>query len=94
MLTPFHRIRPIYVFEKVTAFFGSFALLYTITETFILPKIPTADQSFLLSLLDLAMPFMFGYLMIFYIIFGKWHWLSHRHRRLTPPRRVHLQRVR
>ncbi|KAL1747630.1 MBOAT, membrane-bound O-acyltransferase family-domain-containing protein [Schizophyllum fasciatum] len=63
------RIRPIYVFEKVTAFFGSFALLYTITETFILPKIPTAEQSFLLSLLDLAMPFMFGYLMIFYIIF-------------------------
>ncbi|KAI5895388.1 uncharacterized protein SCHCODRAFT_02619284 [Schizophyllum commune H4-8] len=63
------KIRPIYVFEKVTAFFGSFALLYTITETFILPKIPTADQSFLLSLLDLAMPFMFGYLMIFYIIF-------------------------
>ncbi|TRM65574.1 MBOAT, membrane-bound O-acyltransferase family-domain-containing protein [Schizophyllum amplum] len=63
------RIRPIYVFEKVTAFFGSFALLYTITETFILPHIPTADKSFFMSLLDLALPFMFCYLMIFYIIF-------------------------
>ena len=58
------------VFEKSVAFFGTFALLYTIVETFIIPLTPTADQSFARSLLDLAMPFMISYLLLFYIIFG------------------------
>ncbi|KAH8833135.1 MBOAT, membrane-bound O-acyltransferase family-domain-containing protein [Flagelloscypha sp. PMI_526] len=62
-------IRPIYIFEKCAAFFGSFALLYTIVETFILPLTPTSDQSFLRSLLDLALPFMISYILLFYIIF-------------------------
>ncbi|PIL25136.1 hypothetical protein GSI_13025 [Ganoderma sinense ZZ0214-1] len=62
-------IRPLYVFEKTVAFFGTFALLYTIVETFIIPLTPTPDQSFARSLLDLAMPFMLSYLLLFYIIF-------------------------
>lgn len=81
-----------YIFEKCTAFFGSFALLYTITETFILPLTPTPDQSFLRSLLDLALPFMIAYILIFYIIFGT----SVLHtegcqRSLTCAHRMHLQ---
>ncbi|KAF8074835.1 MBOAT, membrane-bound O-acyltransferase family-domain-containing protein [Lyophyllum atratum] len=63
------RIRPIYVFEKTVATFGTFALLYTVTETFILPYTPTNDQSILRSLLDLALPFMMAYLLLFFIIF-------------------------
>ncbi|KAL5536945.1 ARE2 [Sanghuangporus sanghuang] len=64
------RIRPLYVFEKTTATFGTFALLYTITENFILPIIPMLrDRSFLRNLLDLALPFMVAYLLLFYIIF-------------------------
>ncbi|KAI0705236.1 MBOAT, membrane-bound O-acyltransferase family-domain-containing protein [Cytidiella melzeri] len=63
------RIRPLYVFEKTVATFGTFALLYTVTESFILPLTPTADQSFLRSLLDLALPFMVAYLLLFYLIF-------------------------
>ncbi|KAL6304532.1 MBOAT, membrane-bound O-acyltransferase family-domain-containing protein [Sparassis latifolia] len=63
------RIRPLYVFEKTVATFGSFALLYTVTESFILPLTPTPDQSFFRSLLDLALPFMIAYLLLFYLIF-------------------------
>lgn len=65
------RIRPLYVFEKTVATFGTFALLYTVTESFIFPLTPTKDQSFLHSLLDLALPFMIAYLLLFYLIFGK-----------------------
>ncbi|KAE9386037.1 hypothetical protein BT96DRAFT_960654 [Gymnopus androsaceus JB14] len=64
-----NRIRPLYVFEKTVATFGTFALLYTVTESFILPLTPTYDQSFFRSLLDLALPFMIAYLLLFYIIF-------------------------
>lgn len=64
-------IRPEYVFEKTVAFMGSFALLYTVTESFIMPLTPSPDQSFFRSLLDLALPFMIAYLLLFYIIFGK-----------------------
>lgn len=53
------------------AFFGTFALLYTVTERFILPLTPSPDQSFFRSLLDLALPFMVAYLLLFYIIFGE-----------------------
>ncbi|EMD39091.1 hypothetical protein CERSUDRAFT_81871 [Gelatoporia subvermispora B] len=63
------RIRPLYVFEKTVATFGTFALLYTVVESFILTQTPTPDQSFLRSLLDLALPFMVSYLLLFYIIF-------------------------
>lgn len=64
------RIRPLYVFEKTVATFGTFALLYTVTESFILPLTPTKEQSFFRSLLDLALPFMVAYLLLFYLIFG------------------------
>jgi sterol O-acyltransferase len=66
-----YRIRPLYVFEKTVATFGTFALLYTVTETFILPYTnPSPGQSFARTLLDLALPFMLAYLLLFYIIFG------------------------
>ena len=90
------RIRPLYVFEKTVAFFGTFALLYTIVETFIIPLTPTKEQSFARSLLDLAMPFMISYLLLFYIIFGAPapslapRALYSRH----GPHRVYLQRLR
>ncbi|KAG6919522.1 hypothetical protein DXG01_005112 [Tephrocybe rancida] len=64
------RIRPIYVFEKTVATFGTFALLYTVTETFILPYTPTSNHSVLRALLDLALPFMMAYLLLFFIIFA------------------------
>lgn len=51
------------------ATFGTFTLLYSVTEVFILPKIHHA--SFFRALLDLALPFMVAYLLLFYIIFGK-----------------------
>ncbi len=59
-----------YVFEKTVATFGTFALLYTMTENFILPLVPTSkEQPFIRSLLDLALPFMLAYLLLFYITF-------------------------
>jgi sterol O-acyltransferase len=64
-------IRPLYLFEKTVATFGTFALLYTVTESFILPLTPTPEQSFFRSLLDLALPFMIAYLLLFFIIFGE-----------------------
>ncbi|KAI0310401.1 MBOAT, membrane-bound O-acyltransferase family-domain-containing protein [Amylostereum chailletii] len=63
-----NRIRPLYVFEKTVATFGTFALLYTMTETFIIP-VTKIEQSFFMSLLDLALPFMVAYLLLFYIMF-------------------------
>jgi sterol O-acyltransferase len=63
------KIRPGYVLEKTVATFGTFALLYTVTESFILPLTPTRNQSFLRSLLDLSLPFMMAYLLLFFIIF-------------------------
>lgn len=58
-----------YIVQVAT--FGTFALLYTVTERFIIPYTPTSDQPFLRSLIDLALPFMISYLLLFYIIFGK-----------------------
>ncbi|KIK61813.1 hypothetical protein GYMLUDRAFT_42858 [Collybiopsis luxurians FD-317 M1] len=74
-----NKIRPIYVFEKTVATFGTFVLLYTVTETFILPLCPPSPTSpeyvgyvqppFWRLLLDLALPFMLAYLLLFYIMF-------------------------
>jgi len=64
-----NRIRPLY---QTVATFGTFALLYTITETFVLPSTnPSPDQSFARTLLDLALPFMLAYILLLYIIFGE-----------------------
>ena len=51
------------------ATFGTFTLLYSVTEVFILPKIN--QESLFRALLDLALPFMVAYLLLFYIIFGE-----------------------
>ncbi|KAF5387329.1 hypothetical protein D9757_005730 [Collybiopsis confluens] len=74
-----NKIRPLYVFEKTVATFGTFVLLYTVTETFILPLCPPSPGSpeyadyvqppFWRLLLDLALPFMLAYLLLFYIMF-------------------------
>ncbi|KZV68234.1 MBOAT-domain-containing protein [Peniophora sp. CONT] len=63
-----NKIRPLYVFEKTVATFGTFALLYSVTETYILPA-SRVKQSFAMSMLDLALPFMVAYLLLFFIIF-------------------------
>jgi len=67
------RIRWLYVAEKTVATFGTFALLYTVTEQMIMPLIPApgSSQPFWRSLLDLALPFMLAYLLLFYIMFGE-----------------------
>ncbi|KAG8861414.1 hypothetical protein FRB96_002863 [Tulasnella sp. 330] len=63
------RVRPFYIFEKTVAFLGTFTLLYTITEHYIIPLTPKPGQPFFRSLIDLALPFMLSYLLLFYIIF-------------------------
>lgn len=63
------RIRPIYLVEKTVATFGTFTLLYTVTEHYIMPLTPHPDQSFFRSLIDLALPFMLCYIILFYLIF-------------------------
>ncbi|KAF8492490.1 MBOAT, membrane-bound O-acyltransferase family-domain-containing protein [Gautieria morchelliformis] len=63
------RLRPFYLLEKTVATFGTFTLLYTVTAHAILPLTPTPEQSFLRSLLDLSLPFMLCYLLLFYLIF-------------------------
>lgn len=53
------RIRPMYVLEKTLATFGTFSILYLITEHYILPISPsTHEKSFFISALDLSLPFM------------------------------------
>ncbi|KAF7308837.1 O-acyltransferase [Mycena kentingensis (nom. inval.)] len=64
-----NRIRPLYVFEKTVATFGTFALLYSVTETFILPRANVGTSSFARAMLDLSLPFMMAYLLLFFIIF-------------------------
>lgn len=83
-----------YVFEKTVATFGTFALLYTMTENFILPLVPTSkEQPFIRSLLDLALPFMLSYLLLFYIIFGVLSTLRNKPCLSNEFDRVHLQRI-
>ncbi|CAG8598840.1 12988_t:CDS:2 [Ambispora gerdemannii] len=63
------KIRPWYVFEKALATLGTFLLLYVNTETYIIPVIPSAAESFTKAFLGMSFPFMVNYLLIFYIIF-------------------------
>ncbi|SNX87432.1 related to acyl-CoA sterol acyltransferase [Melanopsichium pennsylvanicum] len=62
-------IRPLYVLEKTLATFGTFLVIYVITEHWIMPFTPTADTPFLRTFLQLAVPMMINYLLIFYIMF-------------------------
>ena len=64
-----NRIRPWYVFEKTVATLGSFLLLYITTERYILPKLYDPNTSDLRVSIELLLPFMTNYLLIFYIIF-------------------------
>lgn len=68
-------IRPLYVLEKTLATFGTFFVIYTITEHVIIPTHESAKanplraNNPLADALDFVMPFMINYLLIFYIIF-------------------------
>lgn len=88
-----YRMRPLYVFEKTVATFGTFALLYTVTESFIIPLTPTPEQTVWRSLLDLSLPFMVAFLLLFYLIFGALirRELSHTCLTLLLVHRMHLQ---
>ncbi len=62
-------IRPLYVVEKVLATFGTFFVIYVITEHWIMPYQPGPDESLIGTFLQLAVPMMINYLLIFYIMF-------------------------
>ena len=62
-------MRPLVVLEKIVATFGTFSLIYLITEHYIMPYTPQPGDSLLKSFINLALPMMINYLLIFYIIF-------------------------
>lgn len=49
--------------EKIIATFGTFSLIYLITEHYILPLIPKPGDSLLRSFVNLALPMMVNYLL-------------------------------
>jgi sterol O-acyltransferase len=51
-------IRPLYVLEKVLATFGTFFVIYVITEHWIMPKQPDPSTPILRTFLELAVPMM------------------------------------
>jgi sterol O-acyltransferase len=51
------------VLEKIIATFGTFSLIYLITEHYILPLIPKPGDSLLRSFVNLALPMMVNYLL-------------------------------
>lgn len=58
-------IRPLYLLEKVLATFGTFFVIYVITEHWIIPKQPDPSTPLLRTFLELAVPMMINYLLIF-----------------------------
>lgn len=58
-------MRPTYVVEKIFATFGVFSLIYTITEHYIMPYIPKQGDPLLKTFVNLALPMLFNYLLIF-----------------------------
>ncbi|KAK0548122.1 Sterol O-acyltransferase 2 (Sterol-ester synthase 2) [Tilletia horrida] len=62
-------IRPLYVLEKTLATFGTFFVIYVVTEHWIMPYQPQPSEPLLRSFLQLALPMMINYLLIFYIMF-------------------------
>lgn len=58
-------MRPMYVLEKVFATFGVFSLIYLITEHYIMPFTPKAGDSLIKSFVNLALPMVINYLLIF-----------------------------
>ncbi|KAK0541520.1 Sterol O-acyltransferase 2 (Sterol-ester synthase 2) [Tilletia horrida] len=62
-------IRPLYVLEKTLATFGTFFVIYVVTEHWIMPYQPQPSEPLLKTFLQLALPMMINYLLIFYIMF-------------------------
>jgi sterol O-acyltransferase len=56
-------MNPLVVLEKIAATFGTFSLIYTITEHYIMPYTPKTDDSFFKSFVQLALPMMVNYLL-------------------------------
>lgn len=56
-------MRPLVVLEKIAATFGTFSLIYTITEHYIMPYTPKPGDSLLNSFFNLALPMMVNYLL-------------------------------
>jgi sterol O-acyltransferase len=56
-------MRPLVVLEKIAATFGTFSLIYTITEHYIMPYTPKPGESLLKSFFNLALPMMVNYLL-------------------------------
>ncbi|KAJ3102773.1 hypothetical protein HDU97_000312 [Phlyctochytrium planicorne] len=64
------KFRPMYFFEKAVATMGTFFLLYITVEHYIIPTLAISNQiDFITSLMNLIIPFMVCYLLIFFIIF-------------------------
>ncbi|WRT69249.1 uncharacterized protein IL334_006233 [Kwoniella shivajii] len=59
-------MRPLVVVEKIVATLGTFSLIYTITEHYILPMIPKPGDSLIKSFINLALPMMVNYLFIIF----------------------------
>lgn len=56
-------IRPLYILEKTLATFGTFSLIYTLTEHYIMPHSPQPTDSILHTFLNLALPMMINFLL-------------------------------
>ncbi|KAJ3205587.1 hypothetical protein HDU67_008768, partial [Dinochytrium kinnereticum] len=64
------KFRPSYFFEKAVATAGTFFLLYVTVEHYIIPTLAISQQiDFVTSVMNLIIPFMVCYLLIFFIIF-------------------------
>lgn len=57
------RMNPLVVVEKVIATFGTFSLIYLITEHYIFPVLPRHGDSIFKAWLNLALPMMVNYLL-------------------------------
>jgi sterol O-acyltransferase len=57
------RRRPLVVLEKIAATFGTFSLIYTITEHYIMPYTPKPGENIIISFFNLALPMMVNYLL-------------------------------
>jgi sterol O-acyltransferase len=56
-------MNPLVVLEKIAASFGTFSLIYTITEHYIMPFTPQPGDSFVKNFINLALPMMVNYLL-------------------------------
>ncbi|TIC70439.1 MBOAT-domain-containing protein [Wallemia mellicola] len=58
------KVRLWYVIEKTLATFGTFYILYVISEHYISPKMPRPEESFARTWLDLCIPFLCNYVLL------------------------------